>query len=450
MLTDDQKILIEENYQATDLVSLTKTVFNDLSILDGRNPKVREVKAYIVSIANGAKKVSEITKLKSTKAAKVPTLAPAIIPPQPPKETIEQLAAQDSSDLETGEENTKGDTAQPEPKKLLSGVVYRSANTTRDRAFELNLSPQQEETVKNAYMGGMKALEIARLLFSVTGPNGEPPKEISFNSAECHAVARYLRKNMELTVQLLEEEQLEREDLEYTPPKNIQSLFSLVNRYVPNRIDANRASYGNSDGKMKEAEKVQLNALLSYIKTIKFIHTASTFTKKRDREMFVSTFIWHCHDKPDLSSEEQDQYIAVASETVNINQVQRHIRRMEDMIEESLSNPDEKNKLMSLSWLEQMNQSRTKYDSAKDRLKKLQDSLNGTRSDRLKDQVKRNQSVVPLLMLWTKEESRRSMLKIAQLEQEADGREQDRLESVDDVQALIAGMTRSEARHGLQ
>jgi hypothetical protein len=302
------------------------------------------------------------------------------------------------------------------------------------------LSDDQKQTIRYNLEYTRNPLELANFVFA---PN-EGDKKVLFGSREYTAVFQYTREiNRNVS-----SEDAPVEDKEFRPPNNMNVIVGWANRYVPTG-DPEKTAYPTKTP-LKPAETANLRALMSYMKTHRFIYQADKYKRLRDRELFISTFVRWCHDKPDLTPEEVDQYIGAASETVNIGNIERFITMLEEKIEEALlGDGNDDAKVVSLKYLDLMNQNRAKLDTAKERLKKLLDTLVGSRSDRLKGQIARNQSVVHLVSAWQNEERRREIIALAEKEQGEDAKEYEKIRTIEDMQALVAGLSREEAITGL-
>jgi hypothetical protein len=74
--------------------------------------------------------------------------------------------------------------------------------------------------------------------------------------------------------------------------------------------------------------------------------------------------------------------------------------------------------------------------------------LKEKRSDRVKNQIKENASIINLVQMWKEEETRVKLLKLADLRKQAVKQEIERLTTMDEVKARILGLTDDEALNG--
>ena len=99
--------------------------------------------------------------------------------------------------------------------------------------------------------------------------------------------------------------------------------------------------------------------------------------------------------------------------------------------------------------VELINTTRSKLDQAKGRLDTLITNLVGTRNKRMQDRDVRNSSILNLFDAWMKDEQKRNdLIELGIEEHEEDKRDVNRIKGVDDMTAIIAGMTEEEAWMG--
>lgn len=318
-----------------------------------------------------------------------------------------------------------------------SGVVVKPM----DSRITIDLTPEQKILIANNIDSVSSPLEMTLLAFSHLSE--EQKKQITSSSEECAAVTRHMKEVRPSSVN--PDDELV-EDREFRPPVSLNQIVGWCNHYI-----TDGPGYNSDPKNLKKFERDRLMALMGYMKTLRFIYQASSYKKVKERELFISTFIRWCHDKEDLAPEEVDQYIGAAAETVSIAKIERTINRFEELVEADLSGGGSGGEgvELSLKKLESINQYRAKLDTSKGRLKTMLGTLTQDRSDRLKNQLSRNYSVIPLIEAWSSEQRRLEMIAMAELEQASDANEYKRLESADDLLCLIAGMGQNEASHGI-
>lgn len=97
-----------------------------------------------------------------------------------------------------------------------------------------------------------------------------------------------------------------------------------------------------------------------------------------------------------------------------------------------------------MSLVEAINTAQNEYHQSVNRQQKLLESLKEKRSDRLKNQLKENASILNLVELWKDEESRVKMIKLAELRKKAVKDEVEKLSNMDEIKARIMGISEDE------
>ncbi len=98
--------------------------------------------------------------------------------------------------------------------------------------------------------------------------------------------------------------------------------------------------------------------------------------------------------------------------------------------------------------IEAVTSARTEYNQCVTRQQKLLNDLKIKRSERLSNQVKENASILNLVQMWKDEDTRKEMIKMADMRREILKAEVGRLSSMDDVKARIFGLTEEEVLDG--
>jgi hypothetical protein len=238
--------------------------------------------------------------------------------------------------------------------------------------------------------------------------------------------------------QIPEDERLTDSD-EYRPPSSTDRLVTRVNKY--------RFKFSGDKSKVLDKNDLRpndiknLQALMGYMHTERFVQQASKYTRESDRALYESSFIRYCFDKPDLLEEEVDNYVALCSEIVTITQIERIIQLMDSQLEEALKgegNTDKK--ALTMTFNESINNQRDKLNQAKKTYQNLLEKLVGARSKRIDDKVQQTASLYSLVEMWKKEEDRKKIIALAQKRQLALKEEVERLSNIDSLRAEIFGL----------
>ena len=309
-------------------------------------------------------------------------------------------------------------------KKFLASrdlkVKTKSEYTPKDRTEFTQ--EQKDFLTNNANL--MTPVDLARSLF-----NNYTLSNLSIESRSVDEYLNTLPKQVR-AVQTEEEQQGE-----YKPPKNQERAMVRVNKYVLDGIDKDKIS---------AKQKKELNSLISYLHTYRFLHQIGTYVDSVDRDLFESSFIRYAYDKSDLTQEEVDQYIILATEVVISSNIQQTIQTLQEQINMEMDSGQK----IPMVLVEAVTSARTEYNQCVGRQQKLLNDLKVKRSERMQKQVKENASILNLVLMWKDEESRNEMLKMADMRREVLKGEIGRLSSMDDVKARIFGLTEEEVLDG--
>jgi len=300
-------------------------------------------------------------------------------------------------------------------------VKTKSEYTPKDR---IDFTQEQKDYITNN-ASSMSAVDLARDLFNNYGLNNL--------SIEARSIQEYL----DSLPKQIQSNTSDREDDQgdYKPPKNLERALVRVNKYVLNGMDKD---------KLTAKQKKDLGSLISYLHTYRFLHQIGTYVTSQDRELFESSFIRYAYDKSDLTQEEVDQYIILATEVVISSNIQRTIQTLQEQIDIEMSSGNR----IPMPLIEAVTSARTEYNQCVTRQQKLLNDLKVKRSERLSNLVKENASILNLVQMWKDEDTRKEMIKMADMRREVLKGEVGRLSSMDDVKARIFGLTEEEVLDG--
>ena len=295
----------------------------------------------------------------------------------------------------------------------------------------IELSEEQKEHIeKNSHEN---TLELACTLFK--------SRSIAFSDKRYIAVKEYKENFLQSTVEEASAAGRSSENNEtinnsenYVLPDSVAKLAIRVNSYISN-------TYGKQRTNQQEKN---LESLFGYIKAYRFTHQINTYPNEVDRKLFESSFIRYTFDKADLTQEEVDQYIVLCTEVVISANIQRTIQTMQEQIAIELDSGEK----IPMTLVEAVNSARTEYNQCVGRQQKLLNDLKVKRSERISKQVKENASILNLVQMWKDEESRKEMIKMADMRREVLKTEINKLSSMDDVKARIFGLTEEEVLDG--
>jgi hypothetical protein len=224
---------------------------------------------------------------------------------------------------------------------------------------------------------------------------------------------------------------------DYKPPGTFDKTVYRINKYVLHGIDKD---------KVTPKQKRDVPALIGYLHVYRFIHQINTYQTTVDRELFESSFVRYTYDKCDLTQEEVDEYIVLAAEVVIASNIQRRINHLSDLMDGAAN--DTEGRRLSMGLVSAINDAQTEYNQCVNRQQKLLSDLKEKRSDRLKKEIKNNASILNLVEMWKEEESRRKLIKLAEMRKILIKDEIQKLSSLEEVKARIMGITEDEVLNG--
>jgi allophanate hydrolase subunit 1 len=172
----------------------------------------------------------------------------------------------------------------------------------------------------------------------------------------------------------------------------------------------------------------------------------NTYESLTARELFESSFVRYTHDKSDLTQEEVDQYIVLATEVVIASNIQRRVERLQQHLDTAAE--DTEGRRIAMALVDAINTAQTEYNQCVNRQQKLLESLKEKRSDKLKKQIKENASILTLVEMWREEETRHKMIKLAERRKDVLKKEIKNLTSMDEVKARVMGISENEVLNG--
>jgi len=298
----------------------------------------------------------------------------------------------------------------------------------------IELTPEQKLLARNN-LGSMSWLELARVAFN--------NQRLTRLHTESKAMYNYC---MEIDPDKIPDDEKLSDGDDYQPPTSIDRLVTRVNKY--------RFKFNGDKSKVIDKNDLRsidiknLQALLGYMYTERFIQQASKYTRESDRNLYESSFIRYCYDKPDLLEEEVDNYIALCSEIVTITQIERIIQLMDNQLEEALKGEGIEKKALTMTFNESINNQRDKLNQSKKTYQSLLEKLVGDRSKRIKDRIQQSATIINLIDAVKQEEKRIQLLKLAEKQKMLEATEVDELSNMESVIALIGGITKERAKYG--
>lgn len=285
----------------------------------------------------------------------------------------------------------------------------------------VELTPEIIQYVENNHENSTP-LELLRTAFK--------DDSLTLLTAEGRAILALLKK---IAPQLYNRDEEPVDELEYKPPKTLKETMNRVNQMVPNPAGLDTPLYQNP---LNAQQEKSLNQLWASLNIIRFIHQASQYIKKIDRELFESSFMRLIHDNNDVNAADLDLYITYCSSVVKAAQLERTSQRLQAQVDEEF----EQSGRTSESIVEHIKTLNDALQKEKTRQEHLYKTLNGERSKRINDLTQASISMHPLVAAWQTKKGRDLMLKGAKIKRDALGNEIVRLSGIDAIKAEILGI----------
>lgn len=300
-------------------------------------------------------------------------------------------------------------------KVFLASLGKKVKTTARKRAKKIVLTDEQKEFIDNNAGPDNSSLDLARTLFN--------NDKLTPLNAESRAVQEYIRENISQTYVSDEEEVV---TSNYFPPKAISKLIKLINECAGTEY---------KEDKITGIQRTEILALGKFLAFPLFIHKMNNFKTIEKRKIFESTFVSYVYNKPDLSVEEVNQYIALSEEHVIESDLNSQIEMINNRFANSKNDNDYTMKLV-----EMLKTFTAKRDSCVTRQGRLYKSLVEDRSKKKDNSMSENMALTQWFQIWCNEEERKAIIKEAERRKSLIKDEVERLASFDSSLAKIAGL----------
>lgn len=314
-----------------------------------------------------------------------------------------------------------------------NGITFKTSKSEKENRFEL-LNEHKEFIRSN--IDTMRPMEMARVLW--------PSKKISPLHREYLALQTYIQ---ELKPEAMPSSD-KMADGPYIAPQSIYRLVPKINSFISKYKIENAKPLPKEEKLLSERDVKYLKALLGYLNTDVYVLSINIYALVEERELFESKFIRYVYDKPDLTEEEVDQYIAVCDKSVALHQIRRNIQVLQREINLNLESGDAEKKKVAMSYIELLSTYRQKETDAEKRQNDTLEGLVGTRDKRLKGRLTNNATIMNLVVAWQTEEKRKELLELAMKQRAAEEDAVKKLSSMDAVMALVAGFSTEQAANG--
>lgn len=292
--------------------------------------------------------------------------------------------------------------------KFLAENGLKAQTTKKEKSKEVNLTPEQIESIESMKADGLNTSEIADILFS---------KNVVRLSVEWRAVNEIVN---------LEKEEREEAPTTYVAPHAVSRIIKKIN---------DSTGYGLEEGKMSRTQQTCCDKLRINLNNSRFVAIVNNYTSIRDKELFEQEFIRLTWDKPDLTADELNLYMNVAKEIINLELITGHLQKLNDMFE-SADDQDE----MTVRLAEIIKAKSSEYHQCESRIENLTKKLQGDRGARLANKQKETASFLSIVQLFQEEEERKNMVRIAEMQKEVIKEEAKKLEGMAAWKARVLGI----------
>lgn len=301
---------------------------------------------------------------------------------------------------------------------------------------EIELTDDQKEFICNQLKNNKKLIDIVRDLY-------HKPQLTPLHN-EFRIVKRYTDTLDKKEYPVLDTFELK----DYKAPTSLEKAAQKVNVAfgVNSNAYLNIIKVDDKPWEKNSKLKSNLYALMEMMMWPRFTTLCNRYVLPEERTLFENTYIGYIWEKPDLLPEELDLYINSATEIVNDLRLDKEIQYYSELLQDTATDND--GKKISLSIGEHINNLRSQKNDAQDKVQKIIKMLQGERSKKVENRVKENDSVLALIDFWKQKENRDKMIELAKKQEALVEEEVKRLEDVDQLKAMIAGITPNEATRG--
>lgn len=300
---------------------------------------------------------------------------------------------------------------------VANNINYKTSKY--QKVGDLPLTDKQKEFIVDQTKLGISSLKIAELLY--------PNKQVLQMSLEQRTVMNYIRSLGDLP-------QVENESalgVKYQVPRSIERLVNKVNEATGENLNKE---------KLTRFHKICVDRLNINLNNSRFQKIINCYTSQDDRNIFEQEFIRMTWDKPDLTADEVNLYMNVCKEIINLENISRHLDKLNKMFEET----QEQNE-MSIRLAEIIKAKSGEYHQCEGRVESLIKKLQGDRRERISSKQKENASILSIVQLFQDEEERANMVKIAEMQKSLVADEAKKMETMVEWKARILGISLDDA-----
>lgn len=304
---------------------------------------------------------------------------------------------------------------------FLAAEGITDVKTSVSLVGPIALTPEQKQYIDDHYKEGIPVMEMAKTLF--------PDAKLSIGCREVRAVILRIREIDPRHADTMRDAA----EIEYVPPVTdeeiCKKIASYANRYIDHR-------------KPTTHEKKCIEFVRHNLSSYRFVTMVEQMNSMQYRNIFESEFVKAIHDKPDLTSDEVNLYINLASQFVHLNDATKRCQILSDKFARHSDNDQAGNRELTMTFAELHKVASAERDSLSKSIESLTKKLNGDRSARLQKQGERTVSLTAVMDAFRNQEERRNMIRIANLQRDAINANIQELEGMDSFKARIMGLSK--------
>lgn len=223
---------------------------------------------------------------------------------------------------------------------------------------------------------------------------------------------------------------------DYTPPKTPTQVLARLKNY---RI------CDWEDGKMSVFQKECVKKLIEFSNIPRFESDMSTITNQKERDLVEAEFFRHVYDKPDLTSEDLSTYISACFCTLDIKRLRAEEVKIAQQIEESVD--DDGKPKFNQAFVDYASSIRSEISNKTSKLEATFKSLNGDRSNRLKNKGNNTITLASFVELLKEKDKRDKVMALIKRDEEKLKEEMAELASMEALKFEMWGANPRELLH---
>jgi hypothetical protein len=217
---------------------------------------------------------------------------------------------------------------------------------------------------------------------------------------------------------------------DYRAPKRNCEVIAKVNKYLGLSL---------KESELKQSEVKKIESLKRHLSVYRFIYQMNQYGKNSQRDLFEDSIVRSLYNEIDVSAEDLDQYITLGSEIVISYDIQAHLKILKTAQEAQRDESDGKKIHLGLN--DAINKANTEYNQCITRQKGLYSQLTTKRASKIEKQNKEFTSILPFSVAWKQEDFRHRYAHLGELKKKMLKEEIKRIGDMDEMKAMVRGMT---------